>query len=181
MSKHILFNALNVLSARYDSEIHGDNIPTAAKEVSERLFYQTIDEQDGIWSLVGDAVIKQPFTAPTIASLITAKRAEINATFEREMQQVINGYPSNEVSSWSKQETEARAYAASNSATTPLIDALSSARGLAKSELVARVIAKADIFATVSGQLIGKRQALEDALDALPETATSEDVATIVW
>lgn len=117
----------------------------------------------------------------SIAELKQNQRLEINGVFEQSMQQITNGSPSNEVSSWAKQETEARAYAVDSFATTPLIDALSSARGVAKAELVSRIIAKADLFATVSGQLIGKRQALEDALDALPETATAEDVAAIVW
>ena len=182
MSKYILFDAAtSVLSARYDSEINGDTIPADVIAVDDTLFFKTINEQDGVWSLVGDTVVKQPFPAPTIGSLIATKRAEINAAFEHQMQQIVGSYPANEVSSWAKQETEARAYQANNSAATPLLDALASSRSVNKTELVTRIIAKADLFAGISGTLIGRRQGLEDDLDVLPETATAEDVAAIVW
>jgi len=118
---------------------------------------------------------------PTTAELKQEKRLEINTAFEQSMQQIVGSYPSNEVSSWAKQEAEARAYEASNAAPTPLIDALAATRGVAKVDLVSRIIGKADLFATVSGQLIGHRQGLEDTLDALPETATAEDIAAISW
>lgn len=179
MSKHIQF-INGTLSARYDSSIN-TVIPADAIEVTDNIFYQTINETDGVWSLVGDALIKQPFPTPAIPSLIAAKRAEINATFEQAMQQIVGSYPLNEVSSWAKQETEARAYQANNSAATPLIDALASSRSVNKAELVTRIIAKSDLFAGISGTLIGRRQGLEDDLDALPATATAEDIAAIAW
>jgi len=118
---------------------------------------------------------------PTQAELKQSKRTEINADFEKAMQHIVGSYPANEVSSWAKQETEARAYVANNSAATPLIDALAASRSVNKDELVTRIIAKADLFAGISGTLIGRRQGLEDDLDALPETATAEDIAAIAW
>ena len=61
---------------------------------------------------------------------------------------------------------------------TPLIDALSATRGVPKVTLAARIIAKADLFAGISGQLIGKRQGLEDSIEA----ATSKTaLASIIW
>lgn len=120
-------------------------------------------------------------SALTLTELIKAKLKEINVVFEKSMSLVVTGYPEKEISSWAKQESEARAYVASNSASTPLIDALSTARNLPKAELVTRIIAKADLFAGVSGQLIGYRQSLEDQLNSLPQTATAEDVEAIVW
>lgn len=180
MAKFILFTN-GTLSARYDSDIHGDNIPDDAVQVDDALFFQTINEIDGIWSLVGGEVVKTPLPEPTIADLKQSKRTEINAAFEQEMQQITNGYPPNEISSWSKQEIEAHAYVAKNSAATPLIDALAANRDIAKADLVLLIIAKADLFASISGRLIGKRQALEDALDALPETATAEDIEAVQW
>jgi len=118
---------------------------------------------------------------PTIAKLKALKQQSINAEFEQSIQQITAGYPASETSSWGKQEAEARAYVADAAATTPLIDALSAARGVTKAELATRIIAKANLFAAVSGQLIGYRQSLEDAINALPDTATAEDVAAIVW
>lgn len=49
--KYIQFNDHNELNARYASEIHGDNIPEDAVEVSEKLFWQTINETDGVWKI----------------------------------------------------------------------------------------------------------------------------------
>lgn len=154
------------------------NVPANAIELSDDLWDNRFD-----LLLVNNEITisKVNLPIPTISELIFKKRQHINADFEKSIQQITAGYPASETSSWGKQEAEARAYVADAAATTPLIDALSSVRGVAKDELVSRIIAKADLFATVSGQLIGKRQALEDALDALPETATAEDVAAIVW
>jgi hypothetical protein len=179
MSKHIQFTN-GILSARYDSAINAV-VPADAIEVSDDVFLQTINESDGIWSLVNGEIVKLPHPAPTTAELKQSKRLEINAAFEQSMQQITGGYPASETSSWAKQETEARAYIADNTAPAPLLDALAATRGVAKADLVSRIIAKADLFAAVSGQLIGHRQGLEDALDALPETATIEDIAAIIW
>ena len=63
MSKFILFTN-GVLSARYDSSINSI-IPAEAIEVDEALFFQTINETDGIWSLVDDEVVKLPFPLPS--------------------------------------------------------------------------------------------------------------------
>ena len=115
---------------------------------------------------------------PTLAELKTAKKAELSRNFEQTIQQITAGYPPNEIASWSKQEQEARAFTAVALAPTPLIDALANTRGVPKATLAARIIAKADLFAGISGQLIGKRQGLEDSVEA----ATSKTaLAAIVW
>lgn len=117
----------------------------------------------------------------TLPYWIKMQKISITTQFEAAMQQITATVPANEISSWTKQEGEARRWIANNTVATPLIDALTQARGIEKTELVNRIILKADLFAGISGQLIGKRQALEDALDALPETATAEQVASINW
>lgn len=75
-------------------------------------------------------------------------------------------YPDREIRTFDKQESEARAYAADPTASTPLLSALAQARGIPLPDLVERVLAKADAFAVASGSIIGQRQALEDRLDA---------------
>lgn len=47
--KYVKFDDTGTLVARYDSEIHGDNIPVDAVEFSDELFWQTINENDGVW------------------------------------------------------------------------------------------------------------------------------------
>lgn len=118
---------------------------------------------------------------PTLEQLKATRITEINGDCEKAIAEITAGYPASEVLSWSKQETEARAYMADSSSDTPLLTALSQARGIPKGDLAARVIAKADAFAALSGSLIGKRQTLEDALVALPADATAEQVAAIAW
>lgn len=131
------------------------------------------------WLAAGNTPL--PADQPSIDDLKTVQRAALIADCEKAIATIRAGYPENEVLSWSKQEAEARALVADSNAATPLLDALAGERGIAKAELAARVIAKADTFAALSGALIGQRQRLEDQLDALPVDATPEQVAAIVW
>lgn len=75
MSKHILF-VNNVLHSRYDSDINGDQIPPKAIEVSDELFFETINDQDGVWSLVKGKIKKLPFPEPTEEELASQVRAQ---------------------------------------------------------------------------------------------------------
>lgn len=106
-----------------------------------------------------------------------AKRVEVNSKFETAVNSVTAGYPSSELLTFDKQETEARAYVANNTAPTPMLSALAAARGMALSELVTRVIVKADAFEVAVGNLVGQRQKYEDTLEA---ALTAEQVDAIV-
>lgn len=121
---------------------------------------------------------EQPYVppVPTLEEVKTAKLSEINAAADRTIATLTATYPDREISTFDKQESEARAYAADPTASTPLLSALAQARGIELSELVQRVIAKADILAMASGSIIGQRQALEDRLDTC---TTVEDVQAI--
>lgn len=103
---------------------------------------------------------------PTLEEVKTAKLSEINAAADRAIATLTATYPDREISTFDKQESEARAYAADPTASTPLLSALAQARGISLPDLVERVLAKADAFAVASGSIIGQRQALEDRLDA---------------
>lgn len=79
--KFAQFNDQHELCARYDSEIHGDNIPADAVEVSEELFWQTINETDGIWKRdpqTGE-ITKHPLPGPTQEQLAESVRAKRDA------------------------------------------------------------------------------------------------------
>lgn len=121
---------------------------------------------------------EQPYTppVPTLDEVKAAKLSEINAAADKAIASLTAAYPDREISTFDKQESEARAYAANPTASTPLLSALAQARGIELSELVQRVIAKADILAMASGSIIGQRQALEDRLDTC---TTVEDVQAI--
>lgn len=121
---------------------------------------------------------EQPYIppVPTLEEVKTAKLSEINAAADRAIATLTATYPDREISTFDKQEAEARAYTTDPAASTPLLSALAQARGVPLDELVRRVLAKADTFAVASGSIIGQRQALEDRLDAC---TTLEDVQGI--
>ena len=117
----------------------------------------------GMFDALTDYVSEHPETlrdipvhTPTLEEVKTAKLSEINAAADRAIATLTATYPDREISTFDKQESEARAYAA----------ALAQARGISLPDLVERVLAKADAFAVASGSIIGQRQALEDRLDA---------------
>ena len=114
---------------------------------------------------------------PTLEEVKTDKLSEINAAADSAIAMLTATYPDREISTFDKQEAEARAYLADPAtAQTPLLSALSQARGIELPELVRRVIAKADALAVASGSIIGQRQALEDRLDVC---TTVEEVRAI--
>ena len=154
---------------------------TGAVEITYEQHVALLKAQSQGAQIKADAEGK-PFAAfpnpPTLAELKIVKKDEITANFEQTIQQITAGYPPNEIASWSKQEQEARAFTAVALSPTPLIDALANTRGVPKAALASRIIAKADLFAGISGQLIGKRQGLEDSIEA----ATSKTaLASIIW
>lgn len=89
---------------------------------------------------------------------------KIDSDFEKSIKAITIGVPESEIQTWTKQELEARAYILDNTASTPLIDALCTARGVPKDYLVAKIIEKADAYAVSVGQLTGLRQKAEDEL-----------------
>ena len=113
---------------------------------------------------------------PTLEEMKAAKLSEINAAADRAIATLTATYPDREISTFDKQESEARAYTADATASTPLLSALAQARGIPLPDLVRRVLAKAATFAVASGSIIGQRQALEDRLDAC---TTVEEIQAI--
>lgn len=83
MSKHILFTS-GVLSARYDSDIN-TVIPAEALEVSDEVFFRTINETDGIWVLENGNVLKLGFPEPTTEEVIANAIALAKETIQGEV------------------------------------------------------------------------------------------------
>ncbi len=136
-------------------------------------------EKGGAWVPVDAAeasAIASEVTALELPAIKEAKIEEIRIGFERAVGVLIASYPQVERESWAQQEKEARAYIADSTAVTPLIDAISAARGVTKDALAQKIVVKADTFASAVGALIGKRQALEDAINAATTIAELEAV-----
>ena len=125
-------------------------------------------------SLIDGKVVEY---VPTFEELKSAKLSEINAAYNAATSSLVVAYPKSELLTFDKQEAEARAWQADNSAETPLVDMLSAGRQIDKADLVRRIIAKADAFAIASGSLTGQRQRYEDMLDV---AETADAVAAIV-
>lgn len=119
--------------------------------------------------------------APSPTALIALAHDRIDAAYQTAVNAMTAGYPEDEVKSWSKQETEARAWVADNTVSTPWLDGAALARGITKSELVSKVIEKASLFAPLHGQFTGKRQKLRDEINALGPTPTQAQLDAIQW
>jgi hypothetical protein len=87
--------------------------------------------------------------------------SKANAEFETAISSLTSSIPISEISTWTKQESEARAYLLDSNASTPFIDAICLAREVDKSYLVGKIIEKADAYAVAVGALTGVRQKLE--------------------
>ena len=125
-----------------------------------------------------DMVTEEQLPAePTLEDLKSAKLAEINGSYTAAASALVSTYPATELLTFDKQEAEARAYSADPASETPLVDALAAGRAMDKSELVRRIIAKADAFAVAVGYYTGQRQHYEDQLS---EAVTAADIAAIV-
>lgn len=108
-----------------------------------------------------------------------AERMEmIAAECDKVLATIKTSYPQGEVESWPQQVKEVEALAIDPQAETPLLSAIATYRGMEVTELAARVKAKSDAFSQISGTIIGKRQALEDALSA---ATTPDEFSVVVW
>lgn len=117
----------------------------------------------------------------TTDELIARAHSRINAAYSAAVNGFVSQYPESEISSWPKQEAEARAYFANQATPTPWIDSAARARGIPKDQLVVLIIQNADALALVHGTLTGKRQKLRDQIDALGGNPTPEQLDAIQW
>lgn len=116
--------------------------------------------------------------AAQLAQARSERLAVINAECDKVLTSITATYPSSEIGSWPQQVKEAEALAIDPQATCPLLAALAETRGVEIGVLAGRVLEKSAMFSTVSGQIIGKRQALEDALNS---ATTPDEVSVVAW
>lgn len=143
--------------------------PPAYDSWTHRLTEGTPEQREGKWyqTWVLESVTHTPEEeAERLADAKSTKLSEINTVTDAAIAVLTETYPDREIATFDKQESEARAYVADPMSSTPFLSALAVARGIPLSDLVRRVITKADAFAVASGSIIGQRQALEDRLDA---------------
>lgn len=86
------------------------------------------------------------------------KSEEIRNAAEQALSELSAKYPEREVTTFTQQETEARAFLADPTIGAPLITAIAQERGITVEELAARIVANADEYAQRAGKIIGRRQ-----------------------
>lgn len=107
--------------------------------------------------------------------------SRINLAYENAVYELTVSYPQAEIDSWPRQETEARALLADETANVPWLKGAAAARGINIPNFAALVIRKADALAPLHGALTGKRQRLRDEIDALGTSPTQEQLDAIQW
>lgn len=185
MTKYATFGQDGILNGRYDTDIN-TVIPNGAVEISDTQFFYSIQHSDGYLELVNGVVqwtVPPPPQLPQLTDdeLKAGQIDKINASYTTAVSTLTDGYPVDEIQSWIKQEREARAWLVDNNTATPLLTAMSTARNITLSDLVTKVINKADAFTATYGDYTGKRQKLRDQVDALPPNFPIEDLNAIVW
>lgn len=107
---------------------------------------------------------------------VAAAKRRINDEYQGYVDSLTAPYPAAEVASWVKQEDEARSIIGS----TPWIDAAAVARGITSNQLATLIKAKADAFTLLHAAATGKRQRLQDEIDALVNP-TQDQLNAIQW
>ena len=107
------------------------------------------------------------------------KTMEITALYQQEVKALTDAQ-AYELSSFTKQENEARAWLANNTVNTPFIDGLLVARDLGetKAELVDKIILNADAYATAYSQTLGKFQKISKKIAV---ATTKDELSMLVW
>lgn len=126
----------------------------------------------------GDVVAYQPppQPIPTLDALRSARLGVINAAFEQAAQALTAGYPAPEQLTWPTQQAEALAWAANNSAPTPYLDGIASARGITVESMRQKTLESVQQFMGASQYLVGVRQRLRDAIDAATDEAALSQI-----
>ncbi len=116
-----------------------------------------------------------------LQSAKVSKIYEININLRNAMSAITSAYTRDEIDTWQIQQDEAAAYNADQTAHTPFIDSLVESRAAYdKAKMVARILTKAEIYKSISGKLIGKKQDYIDQLESLTNDATQADVDAII-
>lgn len=128
---------------------------------------------------VQEFVVK-PLSPEDLARALEQAKVEklqsVSSTCDNLMKELVATYPDMEVSTFYKQEEEARAILAGEVPSTAMLAALAHERGIDIMELARRVIAKSEGFAFATGYFMGQRQKIEDKIDAAPDVATLDAI-----
>lgn len=164
-----------------------------------KIVYQTSDGQAVIIDTVGEISDGLTFEAPPsywhawdgkkwaiskeakakqLEQEKAAKLTEINRAAQSYINQAIglDKVPDFEVSTWTIQALEAKAWIADNAVATPTLNAIAEARGIPAEVLKQKAYEKAMKYELLTSRVAGLRQSVEDKIKA---ARTLEDVASV--
>ena len=88
-------------------------------------------------------------------------------TFAYKSKELVAKYTDGEIRTWDQQRSEATAYTADNTVSTPLLSAIATARGITVSELATKVLNNASAYESAYGTLLGCYQKNKDILASI--------------
>jgi hypothetical protein len=162
----------------YCTEIHGENIPVDAVEISGEDYRAYVDGPGQWVCSSGARVASPPPPAPTLEQVQAIKSAEIRNEGALRLEWIASPYQAQERDTWASQLSEAEAFLIDNTASTPILSAIAEGREITKSELVILVIDNANLFRMASGAVLGEQQRL---LAQVAAATTPAEVDAIVW
>lgn len=153
-------------------------LPADAMAVSTDVYNSALAAREQGKTVVagsdGQPLITEP-PQETLEQLAKRKRVEINAASVEALAAVRNEYPDYEQLSWERQEREALEGGG------PLIESIANARGLEISELIDRILEKSTLYQQAAGNVIGRRQALEDLIAAALKNGDRDSIQSVSW
>lgn len=121
-----------------------------------------IEVRDGFWWSSNDVAVQQ--IIDTYNGLAWGKADKLNTltnSYVAQLGALTFGYLAFEVSSWSKQESEARNFIDGTNTSPTMLSVLAEQRNESVNTLCVKIIAKADAFNKATGLLLGKNHAMK--------------------
>ncbi|HDR0699480.1 hypothetical protein [Pasteurella multocida] len=178
LNQYQIFPKPSILQDFIEIEIESESILESKQLVKNGNEYMLVDKKpsdfykwkNNKWVVDKEKQKEQLNTEKTRLILFTANKVD-------EMKSaLLSGYPQAEIDSFYKQEKEALAYKADNSADTPMLKIIAKTRGVKFELLVEKVIEKSNQFSQAMGAIIGQRQKFEDRILS---TESIEDLTVI--
>lgn len=145
---------------------HRDDLLPTWYDTSENVDPWTEETVDGVVVRSLDLTLCTYNADDHLESVRADKQAEITNSADAALASAMAEYGTMEIATWDQQYDEAVAYQANPDAEVPLLTAIASPRGMDVAEMATRVVANRAAWVALSGNIVGQRLALQDALEA---------------
>ncbi len=119
-------------------------------------------------SQTGEETIDRDFVAPPRPP---TTQADVRAEASRQLENLVADYGVLERETWHRQVIEAEELSRDPAADAPFLTARALKRGVAAADLAVKVLAKAVVYATATGAILGARDQLEEEIKRDPTIA----------